>query len=298
MTTDISNHGDKSPPQSGDESPHSIISAVREIGPSAIAFSGGIDSVLVAAAFLRANVPVLAIHVALPLQPRAESSRVPDIARQLNLPFKQIKLPFTKLPFLKNNPPDRCYRCKKTLLAAIQTLAHKHGFTTLCDGTHAADLLDDRPGLKAVAEFQVRSPLLDARLTKPEILRLAKRWKLPFAGRVGSACLATRIPTHARVTPQKLATIEAAEVALLNLGFQTLRVRHHDAIARVELPPADLPRALKLRAALLDALRPLGFRHITLDLAGYKTGNMNGNSEHRARNSEVRKKVAASPPHN
>ena len=252
-----------------------LLSAVRAIGPSAVAFSGGVDSALVAAAFLRANIPVRGIHAAVPLQPRAEALRVPDAARRLGLPFTQVKIPLARLSFLKNNPPDRCYRCKTLLLAAIQNAARDAGFETLCDGTHCGDLSDHRPGMRAVAEFRVRSPLLDARLVKPEILRLAKLWKIPFTGRVGSACLATRVPTGAAVTPEKLRAIEAAEEALLALGFTNLRVRHHETIARVELPQKDFSRAVKHRAAILEALRPLGFRFITLDLAGYKTGNMN-----------------------
>ncbi len=254
-----------------------LLDAVRAIGPAAVAFSGGIDSALVAAAFVRADIPVLAIHIALPLQPRSEATRVPDVARQLGLPFKQKKLTLAKLPFLKNNPPDRCYRCKTILLTKIQNTAKKAGFSTLCDGTHHDDLSDDRPGLKAVKAFRVRSPLLDARLTKADIMQLAKAWKIPFSGRVSSACLATRIPTHAAVTQKKLSAIESAEDALITLGFKQLRVRHHDTIARIELAPAELSRALRpaTRDAILNALRPLGFRFITLDLAGYKTGNMN-----------------------
>ena len=251
-----------------------LLSAVTSFGPSAIAFSGGVDSALVAAAFLRAKIPVLAIHISLPLQPASEASRVPALASQLNLPFKQIRFPLSKLPFLKHNPPDRCYLCKKTLLAAIQSTAKKHGFLTLCDGTHASDLSDHRPGLRAVAEFNVRSPLLDAQLTKPEILHLARLWRIPFAGRVSSACLATRIPTNFPVTQKKLAAIESAEDALHSLGFTNFRVRHHDTIARIELPPKQFPRALKFRDQILAALFP-HFRFITLDLAGYKTGNMN-----------------------
>ncbi|MCL1888644.1 MAG: ATP-dependent sacrificial sulfur transferase LarE [Kiritimatiellaeota bacterium] len=254
-----------------------LLRAVRAAGPSAVAFSGGVDSALVAAAFLRAGIPALAVHVSLPLQPRSEASRVPGVARELGVPFKQRKITLAKLPFLKNNPPDRCYLCKKTILAEICAAAKKAGFDTLCDGTHCGDLNGDRPGLKAVAEFRVRSPLLDARLSKPEILRLARAWKILFSGRVASACLVTRIPAYSPVTRKKLDAIEAAEDALFALGFSNLRVRHHDAIARIELNPRDFRRAVNpaTRQAILDALRPLGFRFATLDLAGYKTGNMN-----------------------
>jgi uncharacterized protein len=180
-------------------------------------------------------------------------------------------------PEYRANAENRCYYCKHELFAHLTELAVARGFRTVVDGSNADDRGDYRPGRQAAREFGVRSPLDDVGLTKAEIRELSRRAGLPTWDEPASACLSSRIPYHSEVTPEKLRMIERAEAALRDLGFRVCRVRHHDALARVELGREELAHALQpdVRAAIARELHAAGYRYVTLDLDGYRTGSLN-----------------------
>jgi pyridinium-3,5-biscarboxylic acid mononucleotide sulfurtransferase len=180
-------------------------------------------------------------------------------------------------PNYRANEPDRCFYCKQELFTKLTALARERGIAAVLDGANADDRGDYRPGRKAARELGVRSPLDDADLTKPEIRELSRRAGLPTWDQPASACLSSRIPYHSAVTPEKLAMIEQAEEAIAGLGFRVYRVRHHDELARVEVGPDEMARALDpaMREALVARLKAIGYRFVTLDLQGYRTGSLN-----------------------
>jgi uncharacterized protein len=176
----------------------------------------------------------------------------------------------------RSNPSNRCYFCKHELYTQLSELARARQ-AVVVDGNNADDRGDYRPGRKAAREFGVRSPLDEVDLGKAEIRQLSYRAGLPTWDEPASACLSSRIPYHSEVTVEKLRAIEQAEEALHALGFRVCRVRHHDELARVEIARDELPRALEPRVAMaiVSALKDLGYRHVTLDLQGYRTGSLN-----------------------
>ena len=180
-------------------------------------------------------------------------------------------------PNFRSNPTDRCYHCKTQLYQQLSSLATRLEADVVVDGTIADDLGDWRPGRRAAAERDVRSPLADLGFTKADVRAVAAAYGLPSREKPASPCLASRIPYGMEITPGKLAMVEAAEDLLRSEGFAELRVRHHGDVARIEVPLGDLPRVLApgTRERLADGLKALGFRHITLDLEGFRPGNLN-----------------------
>jgi uncharacterized protein len=180
-------------------------------------------------------------------------------------------------PDYRANPEDRCYFCKRELFSRLAAIAGERGIAHVVDGANADDRADYRPGRRAAREFGVRSPLDEAGLRKTDIRELARRAGLPVWDEPASACLSSRIPYHHEVTPEKLRRIELAEEALHSLGFRQCRVRHHDALARVEVAVEDLPRALEpaMRADIISRLRSVGYESVDIDPKGYRTGSLN-----------------------
>jgi len=180
-------------------------------------------------------------------------------------------------PAYRANAIDRCYFCKDELFSALDELAHTRGFAAIAYGVNADDTLDFRPGHRAATEHQVLAPLLDVGLSKAEIRLLSHRAGLPTWDRPASACLASRLPYGTEVTPERLGLIERGEAALRALGFRQFRVRLHDRLARVEVSPEEMPRALtpEMAAAMVDKLKDAGFTYIALDLQGYRQGSLN-----------------------
>ncbi len=180
-------------------------------------------------------------------------------------------------PAYRANAADRCYYCKDELFTVLDELARERQFAAIAYGVNADDTSDFRPGHRAAAEHQILTPLLQANLHKPEIRFLAKRAGLSCWERPASACLASRLPYGTEVTSQRLSLVERGEAALRALGFQQFRVRLHDKLARVELAPDELPRALnpKMAAAIAEALKSVGFTYVALDLEGYRQGSLN-----------------------
>jgi uncharacterized protein len=243
-----------------------------------VAFSGGVDSAYLAHVATSALGPkALAITANSSSYPEHHRAMALRLASEFGLAHEFIATDEMARPEYRANPENRCYYCKHELFSRLTEIAAARGFRVVVDGSNADDRGDYRPGRQAAREFGVRSPLDEIGLTKAEIRELSRRAGLPTWDEPASACLSSRIPYHSEVTPEKLRTIERAEDALRALGFRVCRVRHHDTLARVEIGRDEMARALEpeMRAAIARELRTAGYRYVTLDLDGYRTGSLN-----------------------
>jgi uncharacterized protein len=243
-----------------------------------IAFSGGVDSAYLAyIAALELGDRALAVTGESPSYPDFQRQDALTLVRQFSIPHEFILTDEINDPNYQSNPTNRCYFCKHELFTRLSALALERGYAYVCDGNNADDVGDYRPGRQAARELSVRSPLIEAGLTKAEIRVLARRAGLPVWDRPASACLSSRIPYGMPVTIEKLSVIEKGEAALRRLGFSVLRVRHHGDVARIEIAPAEMPRALDLEMTrrISTEFKKLGFKFVALDLDGYRTGSLN-----------------------
>jgi uncharacterized protein len=261
---------------------------LRSYGSCLVAYSGGVDSVFLAyVAHEVLGDRALAAIADSPSLPRREFEDAIEIARQCGLPLRVVKTQEFSNPAYLSNPTNRCYFCKQELFTELEPVAKAEGFAVIVYGENASDIGDFRPGAKAASEFQVRAPLKEAGLTKSEIRELSAEFGLPTADKPQMACLSSRIPYGETVSPEKLRMIEAAENVLRDLGFYDVRVRHHElasssadtarSLARIELGQSELPRFLQGDSFthVAEALRKLGYAHVTLDLQGYRRGSLN-----------------------
>ena len=252
--------------------------ALAGLGSVIVAFSGGTDSAYLAwvatSVLSRHATCITADSPSYPSRHRAIAVR---LAREFSLHHEFVVTGEMDRPEYRANEPDRCYYCKQELFTLLNALARERGIAAVLDGANADDRGDYRPGRKAARELGVRSPLDEAELTKAEIRELSRRAGLPTWDEPASACLSSRIPYHSEVTPEKLAMIERAENVLAGLGFRVYRVRHHDDVARVELGPDEMARALEtiVRDTLVSELKAIGYRYVALDLQGYRMGSLN-----------------------
>lgn len=231
----------------------------------AVAFSGGVDSVYLLYAALRHGARVKAYYVKTAFQPQFELEDALRAAKELGAEMEILELDVLACARITENPANRCYHCKKQIFSAILAAAARDGFQVLLDGTNASDDAADRPGMKALAELQVLSPLRTCGLTKDEIRRRSKEAELFTHDKPAYACLATRIPTGEVITKEKLRRTEAAEGYLAGLGFRDFRVRSREDTARIQVREADFPKLMNLRGQILEELR----RHystVVLDL--------------------------------
>jgi uncharacterized protein len=243
-----------------------------------VAFSGGVDSSYLAwAAHQALGEDALAVTAVSPSYPAAHRRVAEQVVREFGLRHRFVDTHEMESADYRVNAPDRCYHCKSELFSVLGALREELGFDAVAYGVNTDDTGDFRPGHRAAEERGVLSPFLDVALGKQEIRALSREAELPTAELPASACLASRLPYGMEVTKERLAQVEQAEERLRALGFRQLRVRHHGAVARVEIAPEELPRALDPDAAraIVAALKPLGFRYVALDLEGYRTGALN-----------------------
>jgi pyridinium-3,5-biscarboxylic acid mononucleotide sulfurtransferase len=250
---------------------------LASLGSVIVAYSGGVDSAYLAYVASRTlgdrAVAITADSASYPERHRQLAIR---IAHDFGLRHEIIHTNELDRPEYRANPSNRCYYCKHELYTHLSRVAAERS-AVIVDGNNADDRGDYRPGRQAAREFGVRSPLDEVGLTKVEIRELARRAGLPGWDEPASACLSSRIPYHHEVTSDKLRAIERAEQALRRLGFRVCRVRHHDELARVEIGRDELQRALEpdVRDAIIRELKAAGYRYVTLDLQGYRTGSLN-----------------------
>jgi uncharacterized protein len=240
-----------------------------------IAFSGGVDSSVVAKAareVLGSRAIAVTSHSA--TFPGREIENAKRVAREIGIKLEIIYEDELKNPQFVENSPERCYYCREGLIKGIKAVAEKYGISLIVDGANADDLKEHRPGLKAMKEAGVRSPLLELGLGKREVREIARKFGLSVHDKPSMACLASRIPYGERITRQKLLKVDKAEEFLVGLGIRQLRVRYHNGIARIEVSEEDIPIILKNRLQVVKYVRGLGFTYVTLDLDGYRSGSM------------------------
>jgi pyridinium-3,5-biscarboxylic acid mononucleotide sulfurtransferase len=259
------------------EKERALRDTLSALGSVVVAYSGGVDSAYLAwVANDTLGDRAVAVTADSPSYPERHRQMATRIAEQFGLRHEVIHTSELDRPEYRANPSNRCYYCKHELYTHLSRIAaQRHAIVV--DGNNADDRGDYRPGRQAAREFGVRSPLDDVSLGKAEIRELARAAGLPVWDEPASACLSSRIPYHSEVTDEKLRTIERAENVLRAHGFRVCRVRHHDDLARIELGRAELPRALEpeMSATLVRELKAIGYRYVTIDLQGYRTGSLN-----------------------
>jgi uncharacterized protein len=243
-----------------------------------VAYSGGVDSTFLASVAHEVLGPkMLAVLAYSPTYTATERQEAEEIVRKIGFRYKAIESNEMDNADFMANPPERCYFCRMSLFAELQKIADEEGLAWIVDGMNYDDLTDYRPGRRAAEESGVRSPLVEAELTKEEIRQLSREKGLPTWSKPASPCLASRIPYGTPVTLETLQLISDGEKFLHSLGLGQLRLRHHGDIARIEVDEKEIGILLKdeIRRTIVQKLKSLGYKYVTLDLTGYRTGSLN-----------------------
>ncbi|MDI3480347.1 MAG: pyridinium-3,5-biscarboxylic acid mononucleotide sulfurtransferase [Tepidanaerobacteraceae bacterium] len=254
-------------------------SIIKNMSSAVVAFSGGVDSTFllkVCLEFLGSD-NVLAVTAKSAIHPEWELQAAERLARMLGVRHKIVKTEELEIPGFSDNPPERCYYCKKEVFGKLLDTARREGFNVVVDGSNFDDTRDFRPGMRATAELGIRSPLKEAGFTKDDIRALSKEMGLPTWNKPSFACLSSRFPYGEKITLEKLERVARAEEILRALGFSQYRVRSHGDIARIEVQPEDMERFFdrELREDTAAKIKQAGFKYVTLDLLGYRSGSMN-----------------------
>jgi uncharacterized protein len=255
-----------------------LFERLARAGRVMVAFSGGVDSSYLAwAAKYALGDDSLSVTAVSPSYPESHRLMAEEIVARFELPHRFIETHEMESAAYRANASDRCYHCKTELFETMDRLGRELGFDRISYGVNTDDTSDFRPGHRAADEHSVMAPLLDVGLSKQEIRDLSRAVGLPTADLPASACLSSRLPYGTEVTVERLHQVEQGEARLRALGFRQLRLRHHGELARIEIDPAELPRAFdpEMNRRIVEAIKPLGFRYVALDLEGYRMGSLN-----------------------
>lgn len=250
---------------------------LQDMGSVAIAYSAGVDSTfLLKVAHDVLGDKAVAITVKSRVVPGREIQDAIDFCKTQNIRHEIIDFDEMSVEGFRENPKERCYVCKRAIFSRIKEVARGLGLQQVCEGSNVDDLVDYRPGLKAIAELDIKSPLREAGLTKAGIRELSQMLNLPTWNKPSFACLASRIPYGEQITEEKLRLVERAEQFLQNAGFKQFRVRCHGSnFARIEILPDDIQKLIEIRNIVVSTFKEIGFTYVSLDLQGYRTGSLN-----------------------
>jgi pyridinium-3,5-biscarboxylic acid mononucleotide sulfurtransferase len=255
-----------------------LVEILLELKSVVVGFSGGVDSAYLAYMANRLlGKKALCVTAISPSYPTFQKKETADFVRQFHLSHLEIQSEELDNPSYRENAPNRCYFCKSELFTKLEALARERGYQAVIDGTNYDDLSDFRPGRRAADEHSVRSPLLEAQMTKLDIRELSRKAGLPTWDKAALPCLSSRFPYGTSISAEKLSLVDQGETLLRDFGFRIFRVRYHEELVRLEFSPEELPRALNvtMAAILLNKFKALGFKYVTIDLEGYRSGSLN-----------------------